>query len=646
MKEDAKVVLQPEGKHVRIKVRKTILEAARLAGVDLVSTCGGRGKCGKCRVVCEIGKKNLGSLTEIEQSLLSPEEISAGHRLACRASVNGDVTVRIPEESRTGKQRLQTEGITTRAKLDPLVRKYLVRLSVPTLEDNRSDADRLLEKLRIKHQLKNLHFRLRVLQQLPPKLRKHDRNVSVVVWNDDTIIEVESGNTTQRIFGYAVDIGTTKLAGYLIDLITGEVVAVESLMNPQIPYGEDVIARIAFAMKGSREQKQLQQVLIAGLNQILTTLLKKTSVNRREVYEMTVVGNTAMHHLFLDISPKGLALSPYAPAVRAGMDVSARALGVNTNRNANVHILPVVAGFVGADAVAVALATEIHKRNELCLALDIGTNTEIILGNRDNLTACSCASGPALEGAHIKHGMRAASGAIERVQIDPVTFETHNQTVDNVKPCGICGSGIVDITAEMLKTGLINIMGSIDKHTNSPRLRSEDELEYVVAWGKETSTGQDITITQKDIREIQSAKAAIHTGALTLMKNMRVTEKDIDIVFVAGAFGSYIDPRNARIIGMYPEIALEKVKVVGNAAGTGARMALVSKAVRTTAERISNKIKYVELAAERDFQTDFCNSLCIPYADLSRYPETSKMLRELGKYPDKLPPMLLSHKKP
>ena len=410
-------------------------------------------------------------------------------------------------------------------------------------------------------------------------------------------------------------------------------------------HGEDVIARIAFAMKGSREQKQLQQTLINGLNQILAILLEKSSVKRREVYEMTVVGNTAMHHLFLNISSEGLALSPYAPAVRAGLDVSARAVGVKMNRNANVHVLPVVAGFVGADAVAVALATEIHKRNELCLALDIGTNTEIILGNKDNLMACSCASGPALEGAHIKHGMRAASGAIERVQIDPATYDVRYSTVDNVKPCGICGSGIVDITAEMLKTGIVNVMGSINKQIKSPRLRSEDGLEFVVAWGKETSTGQDITITQKDIREIQSAKAAIHTGALALMQNSRVTEKDIDIVFVAGAFGSYIDPRNARIIGMYPEIALEKVKVVGNAAGTGARMALVSKAARSQAERISGMIRYVELAAEPDFQADFCNSLCMPYADLSRYPETSEMLRKLGKHPDKPPPMLPTRKK-
>ncbi len=304
-----------------------------------------------------------------------------------------------------------------------------------------------------------------------------------------------------------------------------------------------------------------------------------------------------------------------------------------------------MAGFVGADAVAVALATEIHKKSSLSLVLDIGTNTEILLGNKDELMACSCASGPAFEGARIKHGMRAASGAIEKVKIDPVTFAVQYGTIDNVKPYGICGSGIVDVTAEMLKAGIINVMGAFNKHLRSTRLHSEDELEFVIVRRKETSTGQDITITQRDIREIQSAKAAIHTGTVTLMRRRNVTERDIDTVLIAGAFGSYIDPTNARIIGMYPEIELEKVKVVGNAAGTGARMALTSKKARSQAEEVSRQIKYVELATESDFQADFCNSLCIPYADLSRYPKTSKLLKELGKYPTKPPPIIITGKK-
>jgi len=644
MTKEVEVVFQPEGMHVRIESGQTILEAAKLAGVDLVSTCGGKGDCGKCRVIVT-ERKNIGPLTKIERQLLSANEIDAGYRLACRTIVNSRIAARIPEVSRTGKQRLQVEGIKTHVKLDPVIKKYFVKLPSPTLGDNKADVDRLLDLLKVKHHMKDLRVNLRVLQELPPMLREKEREATVVVWNDRVIIGVEPGATVQRVFGYAVDIGTTKLAGYLLDVTTGEVLAVESLINPQIPYGEDIITRITHALKGPGKQKQLQQLIVTGLNQMLKALLEKSGVRTEEVYEMTVVGNTAMHHLFLNICPKGLALSPYAPAVRTGLDINPKEVGMSMNPHGNIHVLPVVAGFVGADAIAVALATEVYKRSELCLVLDIGTNTEILLGNKDGLMACSCASGPALEGAHIKHGMRASTGAIERVQIDSATLEVRYQTIDDVKPRGMCGSAIVDVTAEMLKAGIINVMGAINREIRSPRLRIENEPEFVIAFKKETSTGQDITVTQKDIREIQSAKAAIHTGALTLMKKRGVVEKNIDHVFIAGAFGSYIDPKNARFIGMYPEIGLEKVKVVGNAAGTGARMALVSKMARSQAEEISRRIRYVELATELDFQTEFCNSLSIPYADLSRYPETSEMLRELGRYPKKPPPMINTRKK-
>ena len=406
MTKKVEVVFQPEGMHVRIEIGQTILEAAKLAGVDLVSTCGGKGDCGKCRVIVT-GRKNIGPLTKIERQLLSADEIDAGYRLACRTIVNSRIAARIPEESRTGKQRLQVEGIKTHAKLDPLIKKYFVKLPSPTLGDNKADVDRLLDLLKVKHHMKDLRVNLRVLQELPPMLRERERDATVVVWNDRVIIGVEPGSTIRRVFGYAVDIGTTKLAGYLLDLTTGEVLAVESLINPQIPYGEDIIARITHALKGPGKQKQLQQLIITALNQILKALLEKSGVRTEEVYEMTVVGNTAMHHLFLNICPKGLALSPYAPAVRTGLDINPKEVGMRMNPHGNIHVLPVVAGFVGADAIAVALATEVYKRSELCLALDIGTNTEILLGNKDGLMACSCASGPALEGAHIKHGMRA-----------------------------------------------------------------------------------------------------------------------------------------------------------------------------------------------------------------------------------------------
>jgi uncharacterized 2Fe-2S/4Fe-4S cluster protein (DUF4445 family) len=638
MATDVEVIFQPDGKRARIKSNATILEAAKLVGADLTSICGGQGKCGKCKVIVEKERKNAGPITKAEKTFLSQTEISAGFRLACCTSVKGPLVVKIPEESRTGRQRLQVEGIETPVKLEPLIHKYFVKLPNPTLQDPKSDVDRLLDELRTQYGLENLKVSYKLLQRLPLILRDSEWEVTAVVWGNDTVISVESGDTTQRVFGYAVDIGTTKLAGYLLDLNTGKVLAVDSLMNPQIPYGEDVITRITYAMKGFKEQKELQQVVVNGINQILQHLLEKTGVSSEEVYEMTAVGNTAMHHLFLNICPKYLALSPYPPVVRRAIDVQTEKVGVKINPNGNIHVLPVIAGFVGADAVAVILATEIYNRNELCMALDIGTNTEVILGNKEEMLACSCASGPALEGAHIKHGMRAATGAIEKVRIDPNTLEVEYWTIDNAKPCGICGSAMVDILAEMLKTGVIDVTGTMNKDVTSPRLRTgESGLEFVLAWRKETSTGEDIAFTQRDIREIQLAKAAMHTGAMTLMKKKGIAETDIDILFIAGAFGSYIDPENARIIGMYPEVALKKVRVVGNAAGTGARMALASKAARKTAEVISSKVKYVELAAEPNFQMEFFNSNALPYADLKRYPETSALLKKLGRYPEKPP---------
>jgi len=629
------VVFQPEGKRVKIEVGSNLLESAKLAGVDLTSICGGKGTCGKCKVVVE-RMESVSPITKVEERVLTSEEISKGYRLACRTQISNSLVVRIPEESRTGKQRLQVEGIETPVKLEPFVRKYFITLSKPTLEDSRSDFGRLIEELRKHYGVTDVGIEYEVVKPLASVLRDADWKITVTVWDDKEIVNIESGDTTKRCFGYAVDIGTTKLAGYLLNLDTGKVMAVGSLMNPQIPYGEDVIARIAY-----KDHKELQHVVVEGINQILKDLCDKVGVGFGEVYEMTAVGNTAMHHLFLNINPKYVALSPYTPVIREGVDVKASEVGVKINPYGNVHALPVIAGFVGADSVADILATEIYRRDELCLALDIGTNTEVVLGNKDWMLACSCASGPAFEGAHIKHGMRAASGAIEKVTIDPENLEVKYKTIDDVKPCGICGSAIVDIPAEMLKTGVIDVNGTMNACPNLPRLREKEGVkEFVIAWKEETSTGGDIVITQKDLREIQLAKAAMHTGAATLMKEAKVTEKDIDLVFIAGAFGSYIDPENARIIGMYPEVPLKKVRVVGNAAGTGARMALVSKTAREIAEEISKKVKYVELANDRSFQNELMNSSFMPYADLSKYPETSKLLKKLGCYPKKLPPIM------
>lgn len=627
-----KVVFQPEGKRVKCPTNMTVLEAAKAVGVDITAVCGGLGRCGKCRVIIEAGGESLDPATEAERNLLSETELSMGYRLACQVLVRGDLVVRIPEESRTGRQRLLIEGIEVPVKLEPYVRKYFVEIPKPSLLDLRSDAERLLDTLKEKYGLDGLIIEPFVLQELPSALREADWKATVVIWNNKFIIGVEPGDTTNRNFGCAVDIGTTKIAGYLLSLNSGLLLAVDSLMNPQAIYGEDVISRITYVSKGAKELRALQRTVVDGINKILENLMDKTGVRPDEVYEMTVVGNTAMHHIFLGINPRYVALAPYPPVIRGSVDVKARDIGVKINPNGNVHMLPVIGGFVGADAVAVILATKLYEADDICMALDIGTNTEVILGNKELLMAASCASGPAFEGAHIKYGMRAATGAIESIKIDPETLEVEYKTIDNVKPRGICGSAIIDAIAEMLKAGIIDFSGAFNREIKSPRLRlSENGFEFVIAWSDETAIGKDITITQKDIREIQLAKAAIHTGCTILMRKMGIRESDISAFFLAGAFGTYINPESARIIGMYPEIPLNRVHVVGNAAGTGARMCLVSKSMRRKVEEIHRIVKYVELAAEPDFQAEFLNSQFLPYADFSRYPETISMLKRLGR---------------
>ncbi|MDD1778216.1 MAG: ASKHA domain-containing protein [Candidatus Helarchaeota archaeon] len=634
------IAFLPDGKRVKINDSNTVLEAVKLAGVDLVTICGGKGTCGKCKVKIDPTMFSP-PLTENEKKFLIPLEKTEGIRLACQIkAAKNHLVVQIPEYSRTGKQRLQVEGIKTAAEPDLMVKKYYLQPPEPSLEDPRSDVDRIIHELNKKHKITGVTIFPDLLMNIAALLRQSNWQITVTVWNDTQIIAIEPGNTTNRIFGIALDIGTTKLAAYLLDMIRGEVLAVDSAMNPQIPFGEDIISRINYVSSPDKAQNspELQQILVKQINGLIDFLCEKSAVSVEEIYEMTAVGNTAMHHIFLNLNPKYLALAPYAPVIRGGINLKPKQVGLKINPTGNLYCLPVIAGFNGSDNVAVLLATEIYKRSELCLALDIGTNTEVALGNKDQLLVCSCASGPAFEGASIKFGMRAASGAIEHIQIDPSTLKCSYKTIDSLPPRGICGSAIVDVIAELLKAGIIDVSGRMDKSIQSPYFREgSDGYEFILAPASETANGMDIVITQKDIRQILLAKAAMHTGTQLLMDELGITEKDIDKVFIAGAFGNYIDVANARFIGMYPEIDLTKVTLVGNAAGTGARMTLLSKKMRTLAETISQQTKYVELAIKKNFQSVYLNSTFIPYADLSKYPETSYFLKKVGRFPLKLP---------
>jgi len=624
------VIFEPDGKRVRVEAGITILQAAKEAGIIIRSECGGRGVCGKCKVIV----KNADAISEIsgiERKLLSQREIEEGYRLSCQTRIFKDVVVMIPLESRVETRKMEVHGVERRVEINPIIRKIYVELKEPTLSDVKPDLERLLEAVEERLGIRGvLEFDFNVLRRLPEILRSSKWNVTAILWGN-RLIDVEPGDTTNEIFGMAVDIGTSKIVCHLVDLKSGDTLAVGSMENPQILYGEDVISRITYASSSNHNLDSLQKLVVDGINKVFVEVCQKAGVNPDKVYEAVVVGNTAMHHLFLGIQPKYLALSPYTPAVKRSISLMAKNLNINQmNSRGIITTLPLIAGFVGADAVADILATGIHESEGNVLLVDIGTNTEIIVGNREDMICCSCASGPAFEGVHIKDGMKAVTGAIERIRITR-NFEVEYETIGGVKPRGLCGSAVIDVVAEMFKHGIIDCHGKFNLSVSIPRLkRTERGFEFVIAWRNETATGREITITQKDIRELQLAKAAIYTGCSILMRKKNLREYDISTLFIAGAFGSYINPENAKIIGLIPDIPTEKIKFVGNTAVMGAKMALISKEVRQTAELLSKLVRYHELAADPDFHSEFINAIPIPNRIIDRFPSVKKYIQSFA----------------
>jgi uncharacterized 2Fe-2S/4Fe-4S cluster protein (DUF4445 family) len=465
-------------------------------------------------------------------------------------------------------------------------------------------------------------------------VRRGEWKATASVWKDREIIDVEPGKAV-RGYGLAVDIGTTTVAGYLCDLTTGEIIATDATMNPQVAYGEDVMSRIGYAVKEKNGLKQLHRSIINCLNRIAARAAAKAGIRRTDITDMAVVGNTCMHHLFLNIDPRNLGRTPFTPAIHHSMDVKARDLGLRIAPGAYVHVLPNEAGFVGADNVGVLIAEEPYKQDEMLLIIDIGTNGELLLGNRKKLLSTSCATGPAFEGAEIRHGMRAAAGAIEKVRIDPETKDVRfkvigderwNTEVKNIGARGICGSGIFDVAAQMFLAGIIDKGGRFDNGVKSPRLtQSGNGPEFVIARAQETAIGHDIVICQKDIRAIQLAKGAMYAGARLLMNRLGVGK--IDKVILAGAFGSYIDKYSAAVIGLFPDCDMEKVYAVGNAAGDGARLALLNTDKRDEADAMARRVEYVELTVEPDFNKVFTQSLAFPHA-VDKFPHLARLLPE------------------
>jgi uncharacterized 2Fe-2S/4Fe-4S cluster protein (DUF4445 family) len=641
---DHTIIFQPSGRRARVPDGTIILDAARKLGVGIEAVCGENMVCGKCRVKIMEGpfpKEDITSsmshtcnADEKEMKVLKKKEADANIRLACVATVTGDLLVFVPEASRTGQQIVSKAAGTIKVKIKPAVKKYYVELSPPSLEDPYGDLERLEQALEKSHNLKKLSMDYRVLQALPDVLRTGDWKLTVTLWHNKEIIRVEPGWVETNV-GLAVDIGTTTVAGYLTDLNTGEVLATESMMNPQVRYGEDVMSRITYCMLNEETGlKELQDTIVEGLNTIAKNAAKKVGLSPEDISEMALVGNTAMHHILLGINPEHTGVAPFAPALHKSVDVKAERFGIGILPSGNIHVLPIEAGFVGADNMGCLLADTPHKREVMTLLIDIGTNGELVLGNKEKLISCSCATGPALEGAQIAFGIRAAPGAIERIQVDKETLEPTYQVIGNeswsdgqtnMQARGICGSAIIDAIAEMFKAGIIKKNGQVNMEPNTPRLRKDDKglAEYVIAWKHETAIDEDIVVNQKDIRAIQLAKGALYSGCQIMMRKLGI--KTFDRLAVAGAFGSHIDKVQAMVMGMYPDCDLDKVEFIGNAAGDGARIALVNVDKRKEANRLATKVEYVELALEEDFNDRFGEAMQFPHM-FDKFPHIEHLL--------------------
>jgi uncharacterized 2Fe-2S/4Fe-4S cluster protein (DUF4445 family) len=639
------IALMPSGRRGQVRRGANLLEAARQLGVELESICAGRQTCGKCQVIVEEGhfpKHGLTSaadhLTPVdgrEAKYLAGHALAPGRRLACACEVMGDVLIHVPEESQARKQIIAKAATDRVIDVQPAVRQVYVEVAQATLESHGSDWERVREALAAQWQLHDVTIDPLALPDLQPALAEGKHTLTVTLWHDREVLRVQPGYA-EGAFGLAVDIGSTTVVAHLCDLRTGKVLATESTMNPQVRYGEDLMSRVSYVMMHPDGVEKMHRAIIATLNELSRKAAQTAAITTADIMDVVLVGNPVMHHLLLGLSPVELGGAPFALAVHQPLDLKARDLGLKLNPCARAHVLPCIAGHVGADNVAVQLAEAPHAQDELMLVVDVGTNAEIVLGNREQVLCCSSPTGPAFEGAQITHGQRAAPGAIERVRIDPVTWEPRFKIIgwedwiepaapasppgreaggEGLRATGICGSGIIEAVAELYLAGIIDRDGRFAESgpERSARVRFNGRTgEYVLADAEYTSTGKPIVVTQADVRAIQLGKAALYAGVKLLMQ-ARGVEK-VDRIVLAGAFGSYIDPKHAMVLGLIPDCELEKVTAVGNAAGDGARIALLNRAARLEAARIAENAVHVQTAVAANFQAEFVGAIAIPHA--------------------------------
>ncbi len=662
----AMVIFQPSGRRGEVPKGVTLIEASRLLGVDIEALCGEKKVCGKCIVRIEEGhfekygvtssKDNVTAWQEEEEKFITEAQREKGLRLGCVALVEGDLLVFVPEESRAGKQVVSKAARDIHIDHNPAIRLYYVEVDPPTFEEPTGDFERICRGLEREYGLQDLTIDIFTLRTLPEALREGKWAVTVSVWNNKEVIRVRPGKV-EKAYGLAIDVGTTTVAAYFCDLTTMEVIDTVSMMNPQCKYGEDVMARITFHMTTPDGLQRMSDDIIEGLNDLIEKAIANTyppkkkkkkkkgeegpteyvevpeegktylRLTRNDIEDITIGFNTAMHHILLGLNPEYVGLAPFPPVIHHSMDIKARDLGVQINPSSYMFVLPNEAGFVGADNVGVLIAEEPYKHEENQLIIDIGTNGELVLGNRHKLISSSCATGPALEGAQLSYGMRAAPGAMERIEIDPETKEVNYKVIGrdawrkysepkDMKAKGICGSGILDVLAELYTSSVITKSGVFNKKglKDHPRFRinpDNKQPEFVLAWAEESSIDKDIVITQKDVRQIQLAKGALYAGCKLMVKRMGLEK--VDKVKIAGAFGTHVDRTKALIMGLFPDCEIEMIQSVGNAAGDGCRAALLNVKKRIEANWCSRNVEYIELTVEETFQQDFMEAMQLPH---------------------------------
>ncbi len=634
----------PSNREIEVKEGTTIIRAALDAGVHINASCGGNGVCGKCKVIIE-----KGSVEDGLSEKLSKEEIEKGYRLACKSIVKEDIEVRVPIESavdttifkipmtprktaavqQVDLQDFKEKGLF----ITPIEKKYL-ELPPPSHEDNIADVTRMINFLKVKYNEHRMEVDFSVIRKITDVIREKDFKITVTLARSvreggkTKIINVQPGDTTSRNFAIAIDVGTTTIYGQVLDLNTGEVLAEHGDFNAQISYGEDVISRIIYAEK-DKGLEELNQAVLGTINNIIHEIMKRAQVSDDDISTVTIAGNTTMTQLLLKLNPKYIRRSPYVPTCNLFPPIKAKEIGLDLKEHVLALVYPCISSYVGGDIVAGVMGSLMYRSEELTMYIDIGTNAEVVIGNKDWLVCAACSAGPAFEGGGMKFGVRAERGAIEDFSINPVTLEPMIVTIGNAKPIGICGSGIITMVATLFETGVIDNKGRFNRNLKTPRIReNEGVYEYVVAWAHESGIGRDITLQEPDIDNLIRAKGAIYSGCMTLLNEVGLSISDLQKIIIAGGFGNFIDLEKAMTIGLLPEMDTDKIVYVGNGSLMGAKMSALNNQIRRDVVEVTRKMTNFELSETPSYMDNYVASLFLPHTDMNLFPRVSERLKE------------------